>query len=249
MDDVHAASRLLHWGLRARDRPAQHPEYRDLIDRYIDHPSFRDLVRQIAAGLGLCVLDANKHGIVLGPEPESPFALRPADFRRSSSTSADQRLLDGLVQVAIAARVFPKARDLEEDATLARQPVTVGEIEDMLRSLCSKFEEGAKGQPDPAASEELAGLYEAWRVYHGRAATKETSGRRRALGTTHRLIERGLDRLCEFGCFMREESRDGPKYQPTWRYQVLVKELASVQVYDHVRSILDRPEGKPEGGR
>jgi len=246
MDDVYSASRLIHWGLRVRDRPAQRPEYRDLIDRYIDHPAFRELVQRIAEGLGLCVLDANEHGIVLGPSSESPFALRPADFRGSAYTGADDRLLDGLVQVAIAARIFPRARDLEEDATFARQPVTIEEIEEMLRDLCERLEEEAKGQPDPAASEELAGLYEAWRVYQSRVATKETSGRRRAQGTTHRMIERGLDRLCEFGCFVKQETGEDQSYQPTWRYQVLVKELAGARVYEYVRSVLDRSE-KPRG--
>ena len=75
-------------------------------------------LRKLASGLGLLVLDAGDHGIVLGPAGESAFAFRPAEFRPSAT--ADDRLLDGLAQLAIAATIFPASRDLEDEATRAR---------------------------------------------------------------------------------------------------------------------------------
>ena len=35
-DDAYRAGRLLQWGLQPRQRPAQEPEYRELIDHYLE---------------------------------------------------------------------------------------------------------------------------------------------------------------------------------------------------------------------
>src|SRR5215212_323244 len=104
--DAYYAACLLQWGLRSKARPVQDPEYRELIQRYFDSTEFRSLVRQIAEGLGLRILDASEHGLFLSPLPESVFAFKPADFRPGRS-SAEERLLVGLIQVAIAATIFP----------------------------------------------------------------------------------------------------------------------------------------------
>jgi hypothetical protein len=237
LEDAHRAGQLLQWGLRPRSRPAQEPEYQELIERYLDHAEFRLLVREIARGLGMIVLDAGEHGIVVGPSLDSVFALKPADFR--NQPSADDRLLDGLVQLAIAATIFPRARDFEEDATYARPPVTVDEVEETLRRLAELIEEEHRGKPDPVASDEESGLNEAWRVYHRRLAAMETRDDRKAQRATRRVIEFGLDRLRDFGCFTREIRNGQSLYQPTWRYQVLVKELAATTVYREVQHALE----------
>ena len=236
LDDAHRAGQLLQWGLHPRSRPAQEPEYQELIERYLDRTEFRQLVREVARGLGLVVLAAGKHGIVLGPSFDSVFALKAADFRNQSST--DDRLLDGLVQLALAATVFPRARDLEQDANFARPPITVDEIEENLRRLCERLEEEHQGKPDPLASDEESGFYEAWRVYRRRLAVMETRDGHKAQRTTRRIIEFGLERLRDFGCFIKESRGNQTFYQSTWRYQVLVKELAATTVYDQARRVL-----------
>ena len=157
---------------------AQEPEYRELIDQYLERGEFRTLVKDVASGLGLLVLDAGDLGIVLGPAGESAFAFRPAEFRPSAS--ADDRLLDGLAQLAIAATIFPASRDLEDEATRARLPVTIDEIESNMRRLCKRIEEENQQAPDPMASEDEAGFYEAWRVYQSRLAAAETSDNRQS---------------------------------------------------------------------
>jgi hypothetical protein len=42
----------------------------------------------------------------------------------------------GIIQVAIAATIFPRQRDLDEAAQVARQPATVDEIDGNVRSIC-----------------------------------------------------------------------------------------------------------------
>lgn len=231
--DFFQAGQLLGWALRVNKRPALEPGYQDLLRRYLEESLFREAVRELAQGLGLIVLDASEHGVALGPMPGSVFALRHAEFRKVER--AEDRLLDGLVQLGIAVTVFPRARDLEEEATLARPPLTVQEVEDLLRSLCARFQESAKGQPDPSASEEEQGLIEAWRIFKRRQPTTDTKDGRRAPGTTLRIIEENLDRLCELGCFVRSQRGDAVRYQATWRYQVLVRDLAASSAYEKVR--------------
>src|SRR5262245_14840001 len=152
-DRTREAARLVQWGLRVRARPAQEPEYQQLVDRYHDDPAFRSAVRAIAEGLGLALVDVGDYGAIVAPQDDSVFALRGADFRPASTTVED-RLLDGLIQLAIAAVVFPSPRDLEDDPAIARPPVTVSEIEDSLRALCERLAEQNRDQPDPIQGQE-----------------------------------------------------------------------------------------------
>lgn len=241
------AGRLLQWGLDPRARPSQEPEYRELIDRYLDNVFFRDHVREVARGLGMAILDVGEHGIILAPMEESIFALRAAQFRPTSSTT-DTRLMDGLVQLAIAATIYPRDRDLDDDAAVARPPTTVDEIEDTMRRLCERIEEENRGKPDPVVSENESGIYEAWRVYQRHVATMATRDERRAQKTTRRIVEYGLDRLRDFGCFIKEDDGENAVYQPTYRYQVLVKELAATSAYKAVRRFTDLIDKSADSG-
>lgn len=237
---VWHAGRLLQWGLRPLARPAQESEYRDLVERYFDDGAFRITVRELADGLGLHVLDVSEHGVVLAPQDDSIFALKPAEFRPAGS-KVDDRLLDGLAQVAIAATVFPRARDLDEDPDMVRAPVTVDEVEAQLRQLCERLSEEARGAPDPNAADERRGLIEAWRVYMQRLDTMETRDSRKAMRATRRIIEYSLDRLREFGCFTQVRQGSDAAWQPTRRYQVMVQQLAATTLYQLVREALEAP--------
>jgi hypothetical protein len=234
------AARLVQWGLRVRARPAQEPDYKRLVDLYHDDPGFRNAVRAVADGLGLVLVDVGDYGAIVAPLDDSVFALRGAEFR-PTSTSVEDRLLDGLIQLAIAATVFPSSRDLEEDPAIARPPVTVGEIEDSLRALCERLAEASKDQPDPIQGHE--GFEEAWRVYARRLDAMETKDGSSARRTTRRLIETNLEKLREHGGFVRDRTGDEGSYQPTYRYQALVRELAANDALRRVREVLSRDGG------
>lgn len=239
VEDMEDAGRLVAWGLDGRARPAQELEYGRLVERFLDDPTFREAVAAVGRGLGLRLLDASAHGLVIGPAEASPFAYKPADFRPSSS-AADDRLLDGLVQLAIAATLFPRSRDLVEDPTFARPPVTVEDVEATLRSLADRIAASQKDAPDPVA-DEMEGFYEAWRVYRNRVSAMETKDDRKGQRTTRRIIEYGLERLREFGCFTRAGAEGAePQYQATWRYQILVRELAATPAFEAFQAALPK---------
>jgi hypothetical protein len=237
-DLVWHAGRLVQWGLRPLARPAQEAEYRELVERYFDDIAFRTIVREMADGLGLHVLDVSEHGAVLAPQEQSVFALKPADFRPGGS-KVDDRLLDGLAQVAIAATVFPRARDLDDDPDIVRAPLTVDEVDAQLRQLCERLSEEARSAPDPDANDEHRGLIEAWRVYLQRLDAMETRDSRKAMRATRRIIEYSLDRLREFGCFTQVQQESETAWQPTRRYQVMVQQLDATALFQHVREVLD----------
>jgi hypothetical protein len=235
--DIFMAARLIQWGLQPKIRPVQQQEYRELIREYLNRSEFQMIVREMSDGLGLYVLNVTEHGIVLSPREESVFRMKASEFRPSNSTS-DLRLLDGLVEITIAATVFPSERDLDDDVNRPRPPVTIDEIEEQLRSLCDKLAEKFK-EVDPAADDMETGLYDAWRVYANTMSARETKDNRQASKTTRRIIEYNLMRLKDFGCFTEARYNGKPAWQPTRRYNVLVTELAAFRLYSTVTDILN----------
>ena len=235
--DIFMAARLIQWGLQPKIRPVQQQEYRELIREYLNRSEFQMIVREMSDGLGLYVLNVTEHGIVLSPREESVFRMKASEFRPSNSTS-DLRLLDGLVEITIAATVFPRERDLDDDVNRPRPPVTIDEIEEQLRSLCDKLAEKFK-EVDPAADDMETGLYDAWRVYANTMSARETKDNRQASKTTRRIIEYNLMRLKDFGCFTEARYNGKPAWQPTRRYNVLVTELAAFRLYSTVTDILN----------
>ena len=238
--DIFMAARLIQWGLQPKIRPVQQQEYRELIREYLNRSEFQMIVREMSDGLGLYVLNVTEHGIVLSPREESVFRMKASEFRPSNSTS-DLRLLDGLVEITIAATVFPRERDLDDDVNRPRPPVTIDEIEEQLRSLCDKLAEKFK-EVDPAADDMETGLYDAWRVYANTMSARETKDNRQASKTTRRIIEYNLMRLKDFGCFTEARYNGKPAWQPTRRYNVLVTELAAFRLYSTVTDILNHKD-------
>ena len=235
LTDVFRAAALLQWGLQPRIRPIQNAEYRELIREYLNRSEFRDVVAEMSDGLGLYVLNVSEHGIVLSPREGSVFWMKSSELRPSNS-SADARLLDGLVEITIAATVFPRARDLEDDINRPRPPVTVDEIDDSLRAICARLKEEF-AEVDPNMDDIRTGLYDAWRVYDNTLASRKTEDGRESRSSTLRIIRYNLERLKEFGCFTETRYAGKEAWQPTRRYNVLVQELAASRLYDEVMRI------------
>jgi hypothetical protein len=238
-DDLFRAGRLIQWALQPGATPNQNDEYNNLIELYLDRLDFREKVDKIADGLGLLILPEVRSGysIVLAPKSDSVFLMRMHDYRSSSNYTTDNRLLDGLIHIAIAATVYPRDRDLLEDPTTRRNPMTVDEVEAALRQIVDQLEENSHNL-DPINSAE--GLYEAWRVYKNRPSTKETKDNRAASGTTRRMIEEAFEYLCQQRCF----KKIGNTYQPLRRYQILVQEYAASHLYQMIQRATNFTEGK-----
>ncbi len=235
LTDVFRAATLIQWGLQPRVRPIQNAEYRELIREYLNRSEFRDVVAEMSDGLGLYVLNVSEHGIVLSPREGSVFWMKSSELRPSNS-SADARLLDGLIEITIAATVFPRARDLEDDINRPRLPVTVDEVDDSLRAICSRLKEEF-AEVDPDMDDVRTGLYDAWRVYDNTLSTRVNVDGKESRSSTRRIIKYNLERLKEFGCFTETRYAGKEAWQPTRRYNVLVQELAASRLFDEVMRI------------
>ncbi len=235
------AGRLIQWALQPRAHPATKAEYQQLLDRYRDQVLFRECVQAICTGLGIEISAVGPMGIVLTPTDDSIFAMNSSDYRRSGN--AEDRLIDGLILVAIIATLYPRAQDLEEDLQIARPPVTVEDVEKTLRLLCEQLETASRHQPDPSVQDVVAGLDEAWRAYHDRVAIKTTTTGRASAGTTLQMINRAFETLERQAC-VTTSMRDGKKgYRPTWKYHVMVREASVARLATGVRRLVGLGEG------
>lgn len=137
-----------------------------------------------------------------------------------------------------------RARDLDDDPDVVRPPVTIDEVETLLRQLCDRLSIEARGASDPEASDEKRGLIEAWRVYLQRSEIIETRDGRQGTRGTRRIIEFSFERLRDLGCFTQVRYAGGPAWQPTRRYQILFQQLAATSLFRIVREALDAPVGE-----
>lgn len=220
-DTVRAAARLLALGLTPLRRPSNDPEYDRLVRRYLDEPELATVARDVAFGLGLRVLDVSEFGVVLGVGADSPFVLTVADYK--TNLSGEERLIHGLVQVGLAAYLYPRAEDLESDAEIKQ--VSVNDLDTFLREACAVVARQITDETDaPADAPEIE---RAMRIYARWPASKETSDGRRAPKTTQGIIAAALERLADAGLLRRAGAEAGTTYQALRRYRVQVRELAA----------------------
>lgn len=238
-DDFYKAGRLIQFGLRPKESPSINQEYHSLLDEYINQSEFRNAVQAAAEGLGLQVLYASNFGFVVVPGEDSVFTATWSTYNASGKIVGDARLVTGLIHLAIMATVFPRPQDLTENFALARPSITVDEVESLLRRLSEAMEQKKKDEPDIAVTQELSGLYEAWRVYLEMPAAKGTKKGRTARNTTRKKIEDAFEFLQQQGCFKKGLQSNKEVFQPTWRYQLLVQEFSADQLYKEVRRILN----------
>jgi hypothetical protein len=220
-DLVRDAAHLIALGLTPSKRPTSEPDYARLLRRWQDDPLFERVARDVAAGLGLRFIDVSDYGVTLGATPESPFSLTVADFR--AGLTAEERLLHGLVQVALAAFLYPRAEDLEAESEVQR--VSVRELESFLREACQALAAEHPPQHDPPV--ENTELEQAFRIYLRWPAVRKTADDRRAAKTTTGIIAHALARLTEAGLLRHLNDDDGGTYQALRRYRVQVRELAA----------------------
>jgi hypothetical protein len=226
---IREAAALVAFGLQPSKRPSHDAEYARLVRRWMDEQAFERIARDVADGLGLRIVDVSDFGVVLAAAPDSPFGLTVADYRQG--VSAEERLLHGVVQVGLAAYLYPRSEDLEAEAEVRR--VSVRDLEEFLREACASILAASVEHDTPTASPELekaAAIYDRW------PATKQTADARRAAKSTTGLIAHALERLADAGMLRRDGDGDGASYQALRRYRVQLRELAAHEALTALRS-------------
>lgn len=120
--DTTAAARLLRYAVTPTVRPTSGGDYRVLLDRYRTDTEFADGVIAVAEGLGLYVHGAGPLGLIVTGDSDGPFRVTLDNSGlplRASPAAArlQDRLLFGLVLVAVAAYAYPNGDALTETTT------------------------------------------------------------------------------------------------------------------------------------
>lgn len=224
---VRAASELIAFGLGRTHRPVDGSEYRALLDRYRTDLRFKDIVDAIAQGLGLEVLGTPRSGLVLAPEPAGPFATRLADLK--PGMTAEDKLVFGLVLLALAAWAYPNDVDLDDPEA---KIIDVVKIDEFIRAAISDLVQvdGADGSVGERARTAAA-------TYADLPSLRTTATGRRAAGCTLRYIDLVCDWLVEHGAAREAKSIGPDSFQLTDRFRMLVGDSAGSIAFEVLRTV------------
>ncbi|MFF8444684.1 hypothetical protein ACF07U_27890 [Streptomyces californicus] len=238
MDDAEDAAKLIACGMRLRQRPAKDRAYRDLVVRYRTESDFQDLVERTARGLGLKVLGATEDiGVALAALPNSVFETRIEDYVRVARQRGEgERLLHGIIHLAIAALAFPRPDDLANDGYTGR--VSAEAVDTAVRDTCDRLREKAvaaeAGGDTPTDSPELEKV---WTAYARRPEAALTKDGRLAMNSTKGMITRALNFLTEQGFLAVAGAGQDGWYRTTPRYQLQVRELAATSAFEELLAL------------
>ncbi len=224
LTDAGSASQLIGFGLTRGARPVDGSDYRALLDRYRTDLRFKDTVDTIAEGLGLEVLGTPRTGLVLAPDPTGPFATRLADLK---TMDAEEKLVFGLILVALAAYAYPNEGDLDDPET---KLIDVVKVDDFIRGAIGGL--AAIDAPDGSTGERARTAAD---VYADMPSLIPTQQGRRKLGCTLRAIELVCGWLVEQGAAREAKSLGPDTFQLTDRFRLLVGDSAGSEALEVLR--------------
>jgi len=224
-DPCGLAARLLYKGLQPKLHPQQDNEYRDLVQAWQGDAALRAGLEQVATAMELQVVDLTDQGLVLAPlDSDSRFAMTLTDYRQSLGGDT-QRLNRGfiaLIQVAVAATLFPSAERLDDLEGSEGESVREADIREVLLGLCRGLREARDGDPESLPER----LRQGWEsVLHLPVSLPE--GQRSSLASLDGAIHLVLSHLQEQKLMQFEESHDGGYWFANRRYQVLLQRRAA----------------------
>ena len=224
---AHDAGKLIAFALRPRQTPWSSTEYAELLQRYETDSQFRAIVDGATEGLGMRIVDVTRNGFFLTATEGSPFRLAADDYKQNMS--AQERVLHGVIQVAIAAFSFPKADVLDQDDTVAPAHVTPVKLADYIRRFAEAVGSAAADKDDDSAERR------AWREALARAVTTETSGGKESARSLTGMCRHALDFLESQG-LMRVVDEDNSVYQGTTAYRIRLKYHAAHELLTLMRN-------------
>ncbi|WP_338676725.1 hypothetical protein V1460_29980 [Streptomyces sp. SCSIO 30461] len=154
------AARLVRYACQPRRKPLGDADYHDLVERYRTTPGFREVVDAIAEGMTLHVITGHsQEGLRVSAATGGLFAFKLSDLPAKMRDPKD-RLVYGLIHVAIAAHAYPTPGDLEEESI---KRVSVQEIDAFVRHLIQRLKEDT--EDDAGLLPALKATQAAWNAY------------------------------------------------------------------------------------
>lgn len=241
-DIVLKASRLVYKGLQPRISPEKDPEYKELCRLCLSSREFSDTVDAIAEGLSLTVVYVSDRGIILTPSStESRFAMGLTEYRKELEGDQDtedrekltRRGLIALVQIAIAATFYPTAEALDDDDYDAGHSASLTDIHQVLVSMSERISKETEDEELIApsvlkASTVVLSLPEA-----------RPDGKIPTLKSRYGAIQIVLNQLVQSGLVHLQETSDGKRYNPMFRYQQLLRRRANGRLFEICHSLAE----------
>ena len=224
------AGRLLGFALRSQN-PLTSKDYAELLRRYDEDTVLRTIADNVCDGLGLRVVYVGKHGMVLTPTDVSPFRLTAEDYR--SGMSSEERMLHGLIQVAVAAYSFPRAETLAQDDDVQPALLTAQKLAEYLREFGEAEQRNLTAVPDHVATEER----KLWREVLVQALTKETSGKRESPKSLTGMCRYALEFLAKEGLMRVVDEKKG-MYQGTSAFRIRLKYHGGHALLEQMRRVI-----------
>ncbi|MFJ5927899.1 hypothetical protein ACIQF6_35425 [Kitasatospora sp. NPDC092948] len=251
--DCENAARLISHGLRVRKTPHRDSDYLRLARRYQRDPAFRSVTDRVARGLGLAVLgiETGTDAVVLAALDNSVFETRIEDYARRAKyrgTRGDhEKVLHGVIHLAIAALAFPRPDDLARDGFIGRVGIEI--VDTTVRDVCRKLQQRAavEAEIEPETPTDTPELEEVWRVYSRRPEASRTKDSRAAMNSTRAMVGRALNFLTESGFLTAVGEASEGNYRTSSRYQLQVRELAATNAFQELLRLTSLPMTGAEG--
>ncbi len=229
-NQAYDAGRLLAFALRSQNAMTS-KEYAELLRRYEEDSTLRTVVDSTCDGLGLRIIYVGQFGLIVSPSDTSPFRLTAEEYR--SGMAPEERILHGLIQVAIAAYSFPRAETLAQDDDVQPAPMTARKLAEYLRGFAeAEHNKTIHESPDHLESEERR----VWREVLTLALTKETTSRRESPRSLTGMCRYALDYLTRHG-LMRLVDEGRGIYQGTSSYRIRLKYYGAHALLEQMRQI------------
>lgn len=235
-NDAHDAGRLIGFALAARSA-ATSKDYAELLRRYEEDVSLRTITDGVCDGLGLRVVYVGKHGLIITASETSPFRLNAEDYR--SGMTPEERICQGVIQVAIAAWSFPRAETLAQDDDVQAALITAPELAKWLKDFSEAENARHAENPDPAESEEKR----TWRIVLAQALTKETKNKRESRQSLTGMCGYALDYLARQGLLRLADEKKNI-YQGTSAYRIRLKYHGAHALLEQLRAFAATRDGR-----
>jgi hypothetical protein len=219
--------------------PAENVEYLELVREFLSDAAFQDLTNAFAVGVGLRVLSVTaQSGVVLGTTAESPFQLRREDYH--ARMSASDRIVQGLIHIAIGAWCFPRAEDLREAEDVLPARLTVEQLVEYLHTVCEEL----KSREDRDGAVGSAEIRMGWQHILALGKYADSTDGRGSFATLAGKIRYALNFLAEHGFLKREGGDARPAWLARPAFRIHVRELAGHEAFSIVsRAGQDVPHG------
>jgi hypothetical protein len=239
LDDNLAAQsgRLTALALRPGALPSAQPEYHALVRRFLSDAEFQRATESFLSGLGLRVLGVSEsYGLVLGSEADSPFAVRRDDYRKT--LSATDRLIQGVVHLAIGAWCFPRAEDLNESELVVAPRLTVEQLVEHVAQLCEECRRQDSGEESSPEEE----LRTAWQAILALGKYSDSAGGRESFATLAGKVQHAFNFLTEQGLLKRDDRDNRPGWLARPAFRLHVRELAGHRAWEIINHAARRAQ-------